>query len=227
MNGVPYENWANEIRSILKERGVTANAAMLEIASGTGALLRLLQPLYPNLHGCDISSEMLNSARSKAIQHLAQADMRNLPFRNGKFKAIFCMHDSVNYLPNEAHLFQHFCEVYRVLAKGGMYLFDASSERNVIKNYHNKEFREHHQGTNLHWSNHYDAETRKITSILRFTQKGKTDEEIHEQVIFIPRVIRKLIHQAGFKLLDEFTDYQKKKKISSGQLLCFLIEKPK
>ncbi len=208
MAEVPYQSWATEILRILQQYHIGKDEVILDIACGTGEIIRLLQPLYPRICGLDIAIPMLQHAQKKKIANLIQADMKELPLRNATAGAVICTHDAINYLENQEALTQHLQSVSTVLRDGGVYVFDCSSERNVLRNYHGREFHEKHNTTELHWSNNYDFNSRVITSKLTFQNDIHTIIEEHRQYIFSPYQIKSALAQAGLTLADEFSDYR-------------------
>ena len=157
-----------------------------------------------------------------------------LPFENNSFKGIYCNHDSINYLMTEELVLQHFNEVYRVLDNGGIYIFDVSTEQNVIKNYHCQTIKKHKSGVRLVWDNYYDYDKRIITSVLNFYPKKllftieKNNEiytEIHLQKIYTDIELRNLFEKVGFKLVSNTADYNLKRHLSDAGLMVYVLKK--
>lgn len=116
---------------------------VLELACGTGAVLKLLRPSY-QIVGLDLSEEMLEIARKKVpAATFYQGDMSafSLPM---SFDLIFCVYDSVNHLTTFVQwqsLFQH---VDQHLNAQGLFIFDintlAKLERLAQASTHVEEF---------------------------------------------------------------------------------------
>jgi SAM-dependent methyltransferase len=100
---------------------------VLEIACGTGLATRhLRERLDPSarLVATDLSKAMLDYARAKLGEraHIEwrEADAAKLAFRNGGFGALVCAF-GVMFVPDKPAAFR---EAHRVLAKGGILLFN-------------------------------------------------------------------------------------------------------
>ncbi|MGH9754361.1 MAG: class I SAM-dependent DNA methyltransferase [Blastocatellia bacterium] len=103
---------------------------LLELACGTGAILKRLSKYY-QVAGLDISFEMLSVARKKLPgAPLVHADM--VTFELGqKFDVIICVFDSINHILSFADWGKVFRRVARHLAQGGLFLFDINTERKL------------------------------------------------------------------------------------------------
>jgi SAM-dependent methyltransferase len=119
-----FEDYAGDIA----KRAVAAKPArVLELAAGTGILTRKLRDAMPKevpLTVTDLNAPMLDIARKKfnAGENVKfqTADAMSLPFDDGKFDLIVCQF-GVMFFPDKVASFR---EAKRVLAPGGIYLFN-------------------------------------------------------------------------------------------------------
>ncbi len=88
----------------------------LDLGCGTGFLYDVLQ--YPYLIGIDISEEMIKAYRKKNSKAFV-ADIENLPFKNGIFDFAIS-----NFSLHWTDFKKATYEVYRVLKKDGLFLFN-------------------------------------------------------------------------------------------------------
>lgn len=94
----------------------------LDLGCGTGRLTSLATD------GLDQSREMLDVAKGKhPDKNFTQGDARSLPFDDGSFEAVFCIH-VVMHLP-ENELVILFSEARRVLKTGGIFIVDFPSRK--------------------------------------------------------------------------------------------------
>ncbi len=122
----------------LAERVVLgATTRVLEIASGTGILTRLLQERLPagaSLVATDLNEAMIEYARPRVPPHprvtWRQADGTALPFPDQSFDTVVCQF-GVMFFPDKAAGAR---EAFRVLRPGGQWLFNVwdSMESNPI-----------------------------------------------------------------------------------------------
>lgn len=119
-----FEPYAADLvdRLTLKE-----NAAVLEVACGTGIVTRQLRNRLPasgRLVATDLNPDMLAFARKKFSTgetiEWQQADAQNLPFADDSFDAVVCQF-GVMFFPDKELAFK---EALRVLRPGGVYLFN-------------------------------------------------------------------------------------------------------
>lgn len=102
------------------ERQVKGDGSLLDIGTGTGALLKSLNGLYPRKFGCDISLPMLLKAKdAEGITGLAAADLEALPFGDSSF-SVAASNLTYQWAKDAPKAFR---EVSRVLAPGGMFFF--------------------------------------------------------------------------------------------------------
>lgn len=100
------------------------NPTHLDLACGTGLALAWFRAEGWRSFGVDASLPMLAEAVGRAPR-LAAADMRALPLRAG-FGLVTSFYDSLNHLLHRRDLDATFAEVARVLAPGGLFLFDVN-----------------------------------------------------------------------------------------------------
>ncbi|GAB7548957.1 class I SAM-dependent methyltransferase [Cupriavidus sp. 8B] len=99
---------------------------VLEIAAGTGVVTRALASALPRstaIVATDLNQPMLDRAQAVAGSRPVewrQADAMQLPFEDGQFDLVVCQF-GVMFFPEKPRAF---AEARRVLAPGGMYLFN-------------------------------------------------------------------------------------------------------
>ncbi len=230
MKEVPYQKWANLLINIFKEFQLKKEHSFLEIASGTGSLLQLMKEWTPNLFGVDFSLAMLKKARCKVNCPLVQANMKNLPFMNNSFDGIYCTHDSINYLLTKKEILEHLREVKRVIKPRGIYIFDVSTEKNIIKNYHNKSFIKKYNDIQFFWNNNYNLSKKQLISTLKFEKvtkkfsfnKKTLNKETHIQTIYSKDEIKEALLHANFHFIRNYADYDNFKSIKDSDIMVYV-----
>lgn len=125
---VDYEKWADYVERHFRrlKRPVRSVA---ELGCGTGSLAELLARRGYAVTAIDLSPDMLAVADQKCeglgVLFLCQ-DMSRFTLLEPADAVISCL-DSVNYVTRPAALKRTFRRVYRALAPGGLFLFDAKT----------------------------------------------------------------------------------------------------
>ena len=237
MNDIPYHHWAYFLFQIFEEHKICQKDWVVDIGAGTGIVASKLNSYY-NLISLDNSSHMLKKASRSQELKCIQADMQNLPFLEDKISAAYSTHDCLNYLTTDREFHNHLSEVYRILKPGGIYIFDYSTEYNVLQNFKNKVFRERHGNYRMVWTNTYNEQEQMVTSIIDVTEympfwagfllfwKNKKFREIHRQKIFSEINLDEFYTKTGFELIEKNYDYKGKKPDHRAQILVYILRKP-
>lgn len=122
-----YEGWLTDLLAALEPHGLRGRR-LLDVGCGTGKSFMPMLPRGWQVTGCDVSTSMLDLARSKAGDSisLAVADMRKLP-RFGEFDLIWALDDAINYLLSTEELESALAGMRENLAPTGLLLFDVNT----------------------------------------------------------------------------------------------------
>jgi demethylmenaquinone methyltransferase/2-methoxy-6-polyprenyl-1,4-benzoquinol methylase len=112
--------WKERMVTLLVDHGLTSGR-VLDLATGTGDLVALLEARLPNVraYGADLSLQMLHRSRKRAQQRSrcnSVADMNDLPYRSGSIVAITAGYAFRNAPDHTLAL----AEAHRVLEPGGV-----------------------------------------------------------------------------------------------------------
>lgn len=214
MKNVNYPRWSDYIESLFKMYGCEPRN-ILDLACGTGALSVLLASKGYLVTGIDRAKGMLNIAREKAKdQNLQitfyQGNMLNFQL-DQQFDAILCTYDSINYADNENELSGIFETVSKHLVQDGLFIFDVTTERNIVEHFHNKTFSQNHEDYSYIWKNNYLYHTKMCRTFLTFfIREGelfRRYEEVHKQRIYEVDTVNKLLKATGYKMLSAYDMY--------------------
>ena len=233
MDNVDYVRWANYMRSLFMHYRCKPRK-ILELACGTGAvMIKLAQHGY-EMWGLDCAAEMLEVARQKADKanqkiKLIQADMLDFTF-DEKFDAVLCLYDSINYILDQDELIQVFENTYNVLTPNGLFIFDVTTEHNIVQNFHLKTFAENEDDFSYIWKNTYSYRNKicrtKLTFFLRENSDFfRRDEELHLQKIFEVDEIEDLLEKTGYKVLSAFDAFSMRKWNKNSDRINFTARK--
>ena len=124
-----YENWSQYL--ILKLKGFPLTSG-LDVGCGGGWFTRAFQRAGYQMTGLDVSAQMLDYAQQRALKEGVRGEYilgDITKFKSPKkFDFATAINDCVNYIP-KTKLDGAFKNVRSLLTKGGIFLFDISSER--------------------------------------------------------------------------------------------------
>jgi ubiquinone/menaquinone biosynthesis C-methylase UbiE len=113
-----YGAWLHAQETAFLNRHLPGDGAVLSLGCGTGRFMERCT------HGVDVSGEMLKAARAKFPGKIfVLADGRSLPFADGTFEAVVCLHVFMHLTLEDAGRLA--AEAARVLRPGGVFVFDA------------------------------------------------------------------------------------------------------
>ncbi len=214
MANVNYVRWANYIEDLFKHYK-SEPRKILEVACGTGALTVLMEERGYEICGLDRAEGMLAVARQKAAERgldipFIRGDMRDFDLQE-RFDAVLCIYDSINYAVNETELEAVFRAVSKHLVPSGLFIFDVTTERNIVQHFHGQTFAENHPDYSYSWKNMYTYHDKicrtALTFFLREGELFHRFEEVHIQKIFEVNTVKKLLKQTGYRMLSAYDMY--------------------
>ena len=202
-----YEQWSQYLIDKLKELG--AGVKGVDIGCGNGYFTRALNRAGYAVTGVDISPQMLNTAIEKSAADGFRPDyfLQDILKLKLNFKADYAVavNDCINYVPQEK-LTAAFSRVYKNLKKGGIFLFDISSEHKLRHILGDNLFAEDRDDVTCLWFTAL-KENRVEMDITVFTrlENGtyiRTDER-QTQYIHTESKVIKLLEETGFSVRTE------------------------
>lgn len=181
---------------------------ILDIACGEGSFAVAMAEMGLGITGLDISSRMLDLARSRAKEagvsvEFIRRDMRELTFR-GRFDLATCWYDSLNYLLDPADLEKTFVGVAEALKPGGAFLFDMNTRYGLFVGWQRHPChlqRDTADMLEIHRPRCDCERERAILSVTGFKRNGdywvRIDEE-HVERAYAVEEIRSCLVRSGF-----------------------------
>jgi ubiquinone/menaquinone biosynthesis C-methylase UbiE len=200
---IEYDEWTQFTLETLEKLGcaLKAGASVLDLACGTGSSsLPYLQRGF-RLTGVDLSSEMLEVARTKlaGVSLFAQGFTElNLPDR---FDLISCVFDSLNNLTDPNDLGLAFARVFAHLKPGAWFVFDINTPLGVQELWDDDRFEGEvildGDSIRFQWTHRYDPDSELGLVTARF---GRTLEflEEHAERGYWPGDLEPMLSRAGF-----------------------------
>jgi SAM-dependent methyltransferase len=138
MDDIDYDEWSDFIDELIQTHHPVAER-LLELACGTGNHALSLEELETyEITATDISAEMLEEAKSKALFRESQivwkqADMLHLDLGE-TFDVVISLYDSINYMMSIQDVERVFLNVKKHLNDDGIFVFDFTTPANSVDN---------------------------------------------------------------------------------------------
>ncbi len=220
MEDVNYELWADFIDAIILEHHSNPQK-ILELACGTGSISIFLDELECyEVMGTDKSPQMIAKAKEKNKSMRCNVDFRVMDFLNIRlqqtFDIVFCVFDSVNYIHTPDKVRQFLTEVKKVLAPGGLLIFDFTTPKNSIQSieYLNNEegyTEDNHRYFRL---STYDVDKQIHKNEFRIEKLAEDKEsvveqlrEIHLQKIYTLQQMLDIIDQTAYNIEAKYSGF--------------------
>lgn len=237
MRDVDYDSWSRHILELAGRYRINVRK-ILELACGTGSMaLRLAAQGY-QVTGLDRSEEMLRWARAKC----AAAGLE-ITFRQGEMEAfsrlplerdfdlVICLYDSMNYLLTEEDLQRCFQEVNRHLRPAGGFIFDVTTEYNLLHNFAGFTFAENFEEASYIWENEYNLTQKicdsKVTIFLQRHGRFQKHIEVHSQRVYSTHLLSDLLRKTGFEVLGLYHNLTLKSVQDECERIHFVCRKVK
>jgi len=219
MSGVPYRFWVRHIEGYWKSVGQVPNS-VLDLATGTGTVARLLALRGKTVVGVDLSEGMLEIAEKRAqedglsIEWFRQ-DMSALDIPGRQFDTVLCLFDSINYILDRKQLKETLRRVAQHLHAGGTFIFDMNTEYAFELGMFNQSCSRKDEPLHYRWRSRYDFETQICTVRMRFLyhpddgSEERIFHEVHKQRAYGKDAILEWLAEAGFhsiKVTDSYSD---------------------
>lgn len=204
---VDYQEWYEYILSIMKEH-IDHPRFILELGCGTGRFGSKFSNDGYTIYGIDNSLDMLLVAKTRAFLNfrILCADITRFSLSR-KMDFIFSVHDTMNYLLDNNDILKMFNCVKEIMHERSIFMFDITTEYNIIKNFDGKTSHFSFKNSSVKWSNIYDSQKKLIYSNLHFNRAGKTTVEEHIQRIYSINEITQLVVGSGLEVLGIYGDY--------------------
>lgn len=214
LNGdLDYTTWAKYIDEKIKAHSDIDVSLVLDLCCGTGTMTLELDSLGYDMTGIDLSPEMLDIARQKALDKnraenilfLCQ-DMCSFELY-GTVQAVVSCLDSLNHLDSKADLKKVFDLVHNYLERGGLFMFDLNSPYKFKNIYGTNAYVLEDEGIYCGWQNIYDKDSRICdfyTTVFTENEDGTYSrfDDYEREYCFTQKEVEKLLLKCGFELVS-------------------------
>ena len=230
MAHVDYDMWGRYLSRAWKKLGLEP-ASILELGAGTCPFARRdVFPPSARVIYSDLSPFMLSRAPTLSPDARVAANALALPFK-GPFDLCLMVYDALNYLMDEDDVARCLREVKRVLAPGGLFLFDVTTEANSKKHFHQAVDYGELEGCTYFRESHFDREARVQGNDFIFFVEGpegafRKHKESHQQRIYKIDTIKTMARKAGFKVEGIFEGFTFRPGKETSERVHFALRKP-
>ena len=232
MDETPYDVWGDFVAGLIEKYGVSKvrtvpvdspaedseealeqeRNLVVELGCGTGSFTEVLAQKGYDIMGTDISSDMLNIARNKAMEHgldimYLEQDMRELDLYCTA-GTIVSVCDSVNYILEDEELIETFKLVNNFLFPKGVFIFDFNTLHKYRDVIGDTTIAENREDCSFIWENYYHEEEHvneyDLTIFVRTDDKNeifKRFNETHYQRGYTLEEMKGFVEAAGLEFV--------------------------
>jgi SAM-dependent methyltransferase len=173
---------------------------------------------------------MLSQAPVLSPDCRVAANALSLPFK-GHFDLCLMVYDALNYLMDDEDVDRCFRETLRVLAPGGLFIFDVTTEANSRKHFHQAVDYGELEGCTYFRESRFDKETRVQGNDFIFFVEGSEDnwrkvKESHQQRIYKLDRLKAIAKKAGYKVEGMLEGFTFRPGREASERVHFVLRKP-
>ena len=201
---------------------------VLDLACGTGSMVKIFEEQGYMVTGVDLSPDMLTVAASKCSNsNFLCADITDFK-SNEKFDACICLLDSINHLKSFEDVIKCFNNVYNLLNDDGLFIFYVNTvykHKNILAD---STFVLDEEEYFLSWDNEYLGDNTVRIFLDFFVFNGisydRYSEQFDEKAYEIDELIAAL---ASFKIIGIYDDLSLNPPNSESERIFFVCRKGK
>lgn len=216
---IDYVEWADFIEKIISRnfKGERADL-VLDLGCGTGSMTLELARRGYDMTGVDYSCEMLDIARSRAVDEglsermlwLCQ-DMTEFELYGTVDVTVSCL-DSLNHLTKSGDLERCFKLVHNYLNPDGLFIFDINGKYKFENIYADNSYVIEEDGSFCVWQNYYDEKTKLCDfyiTLFKEEHGGRYQryDEVQTERMYTLRTVKSLLGKCGFELIGVYSDF--------------------
>lgn len=223
LNHVDYDKWYQHVMDICAAHECSIES-YLDLACGTGSLLKRFNDQNIKLVGMELNAKMLELAQIKNDKKKItwiQSDMLNFSIKD-KFDCITCLFDSVNYLRDEDEMIRMFNLVAKHLKKNALFIFDIVTEKTCLEYFFNFTDKDQIDGLDIDRYHHYDFNQKIQHTEMLFYTKDEEILEHHQQHIYSEEEIRDFIRMSELKFIASYADFELVKSNKNSERIHFV-----
>jgi len=126
-----YKEWREDLKTAIQKYSIT-RGTLLDLGCGTGITTIPWIKLFDKVIGIELSKPMLKEAIKKSSQvKWINQDIIHLRIKE-KVDVVTCHFDVLNHILRKKDLQKVFNNIYRILNRGGIFIFDMMSPKSFV-----------------------------------------------------------------------------------------------
>ena len=189
-----YNKYVKFLKKIIKQKRIES-PVVLDVACGTGRLIKKLTKEKIKVEGLDNSEDMINVAKknNKGIKFYTRDFIKfNI---DKKYNIIICTFDSINYITNKKDLIKFFKNIKNHLEKEGIFVFDFNTIHKKVK-----------QEIKNSYAVYFSKIKGRYLSIK--IKINNSSIELHKERLYSFKEINKIISKSGLKISSIYSDFR-------------------
>lgn len=194
-----YIEYANFINNLIYKNKIN-NPLILDLACGTGSLIKELNRKFNDIEGVDASVEMLQIAKIKNPKNkFYRQSFQNLNLAK-KYSVITCTFDSINYLLTKKDLYRTIQNISQHLNNNGLFIFDFNTiYKKIDPKFTNGNVVYYNSIKNNFWN-----------VKIEITKGDRIYIEKHKERLYTLKDLKKILEKFGIKIIELYSDFDKK-----------------
>lgn len=206
-DSIDAEQTGKETDFIVKALDLKPDQKVLDLACGVGRhSLELARRGFRHVTGLDFTQAYLKEATLKAKHEglkveFVHGDMKDLPFADSSFDAVYNFYTSFGYFANELDNERVIKEVARVLKPGGRFLLDVVHRDYIVRNFQARGWSEH-DGEFVLEERRFDlATSRNECTWLYVGKRGRTERPVSLRMYSLHELVS-MFERAGLEFAE-------------------------
>ena len=192
----------NDYARFIKNNFINKDLKILDVACGTGILIKKLSCKYDNIEGIELSKEMAEIAKTKTSKKIYQSEMTS--FKTGKkYDLVLCTFDSLNYLLSEKILKKAIRNFYLHLDRNGILICDINP-MSKFKNHFNLILKHKIGKIKTNWISSFSYPFWRLA--IEFEDNDNISREIHYEKIYSISTVKMMMKECKFKNIKTFKE---------------------
>lgn len=216
---IDYSAWADFIEDIIKREYKNGSPELLlDLGCGTGSMTIELAKRGYDMTGVDYSTEMLDIARSRAVDAgftdgilwLCQ-DMREFELYGTVDVAVCCL-DGINHIVNAKDLSKVLYLVHNYLSPDGLFIFDVNGKHKFETVYADETYVMENSGAVCVWQNYYNRNSRICDFYITLFEEDEDGryirhDELQSERMYTLRSLKRALSVNSFEFIGAYSDF--------------------